>query len=331
MRVVVLGSSGLLGRSIVADLSRRGHGVVGISRRGLHCPEAPSASAVALDVVSADDAGLDLALAGADAGVYCLGPDDRERVPAPAEDYFQRLLVAPTVRVAASAARTGLARLVILGSYFTAFDRMHPEWHLATHHPYIRARRDQRERARAAAAGVETSVLEIPFVFGALPGIVPMWKSYLDEPTRRSPLVAYAPAGTNAAVTNTDVAQAVSALVGGDIAPGDHPIATDNYSFVRLTRVIADALGQRSKRIVTVPTPLLAAGIRAEGWRVRLTGKDSGLTLRYLARDVLGRDLGLDTAAYGSALGLAPRPLDDVIATTVAACRGGGGGGGGSW
>lgn len=321
MRVVVLGSSGFLGRSIVAGLAGHGHDVVGVSRRGLHCPEAPSASAMTLDVVAAEDAGLDLALAGADAVVYCLGPDDRERVPAPAGAYFQRLLVDPTVRVAGAASRIGVARLIVLGSYFTAFDRMHPQWHLSARHPYIQARRDQQERARAAAAGVETSVLEIPFVFGALPGIAPMWKSYLVEPTRRSPLVAYAPAGTNAAVTNGDVAQAVSALIAGDVTPGDYPIATDNYSFVRLTRVIADALGQRSKRVVTVPTPLLAAGIRAEGWRVRLTGKDSGLTLRHLVSDILARDLSLDTATYASALGLTPRPLDDVVAATVAACR----------
>lgn len=323
MRVVVLGSSGFLGRSIVAELSGHGHDVIGVSRRGLLCPEAPGASAMALDVVATDEAGLDLVLAGADVVVYCLGPDDRERVPAPADAYFQRLLVDPTVRVAAAAARTGVARLVVLGSYFTAFDRAHPQWELAARHPYIQARRDQQEQARAAAVGVETSVLEIPFVFGALPGIVPMWKSYLVEPTRRSPLVAYAPTGTNAAVTNTDVAQAVSALMSGDVPAGDYPLATDNYSFARLTRIIADALGQPRKRVVTVPPPILAAGIRAEGWRVRLTGKDSGLTLRHLVHDILARDLSLDPTAYGSTLGLTPRSLDDVVAATVAACRNG--------
>lgn len=44
MRAVVLGSTGFFGRTIVAELARRGHAVVGYSREGAPCPEAPAAA-----------------------------------------------------------------------------------------------------------------------------------------------------------------------------------------------------------------------------------------------------------------------------------------------
>lgn len=319
MRVIVLGSTGFLGRTVVADLVRHGHAVTGLSRRGMPCPEAPAASAGVLDVVAASAPTLEVAFAGADAVVHCLGPDDRERVRGSATEYFQRLLVDPTQRVAGAARRSGVASLVILGSYFTAHHRLHPDWDLAARHPYIQARVDQARRGRESGPEA-TTVLEIPFVFGALPGIVPMWKSYLVAPTRRSP-VAVAPAGASAAVTNTDVADAVRAVIEGRCPPGAHPLSTDVYRYDRLVRAISDALGTPRKPVVTVPTALLGAGLRVEGWRLALTGRASGLTPGRLATDILGRDLGLDPAAYAPPLGLTPRSLDDVVRATVAACR----------
>lgn len=318
MRAVVLGSTGFLGRTIVAELARRGHAVVGYSREGAPCPEAPAAAYDSLDVVEASDTDLDACLAGADAVVYCLGPDERVRIPRPATTFFQRLLVAPAERVAYAVRRCGVARFVVLGSYFTAFDRLHPEWQLSARHPYIKARADQQRRVHADAGAASTSMLEIPFVFGSLPGIVPMWKSYLIDPARRFPVV-FSPAGRNAAATNLDVAQAISGLVEGWIPAGDHPVVTDNYTFERLNRVIVEALDRPRRPVVTIPTGLLAAGLRGEQARRRLTGAGAGLTTSRLARDILARDLGLDPAAYAPVLGLTPRSLDDAVRATVAA------------
>ena len=154
MRAVVLGSTRFLGRTIVAELARRGHAVVGYSRGGKPCPEAATAAYGSLDVVAASGSELDACVAGADAVVYCLGPDERERIPRPATTFFQRLLVAPTERVAYAVRRCGVARFVVLGSYFTAVDRLHPEWQLSARHPYIKARADQQRRVHADAGAV---------------------------------------------------------------------------------------------------------------------------------------------------------------------------------
>ncbi len=318
MRVIVLGSTGFLGRSIVAHLAAAGHEVAGVSRSGRPSPEAPHTSAVALDLTSATPRELDDLLDGADAVVHGLGPDDRERVPAPALAYFRRMQVAPTVAVAAAARRARVGTMVILGSYFSHFDRVRPGLDLAAAHPYIQARREQTAQARAAGPEVVTN-LEIPFVFGAVPGVVPMWKSYLVDPLRRMP-VGFVPRGTSAAVTDGDVAQAVSLALDGRII-GSMPIATDNYSFDRLARVMLGALGHPRRPVVGVPNGVLALGMRTEAARLRLKKMDSGLDLARLPHDLIGADLSLDTTDFGEAIGLSPRTIDDAVIATVRASQ----------
>lgn len=195
-RIVVLGSTGLLGRALVPGLTDAGYAVLGVSRSGRRCPERPEVPSIALDVAAASPERLEELFRGADAVVHGLGPDDRERPPRPASDYFRRGLVEVTERVAGAARRAGVARLVILGSYFTTVVRDHPEYRLPEHHPYIAARVDQARRATLAAGpGVAVSVLEIPFVFGIYAGMPSIWRANLFDVLLRMP-VGTAPRGS---------------------------------------------------------------------------------------------------------------------------------------
>ena len=314
MRVVVLGSTGLLGRAVTAELAAQGHAVLGISRSGAGCPEAPGSTARALDVAGARPADLEQLLAGADVVVHALGPDDRTRPPAPARSHFQTLLADVTERVAAAAQRTGVARLVIFGSYFTAVDRLQPDWQLAARHPYIAVRAAQAAQARAAAPTVDVSVVEIPYVLGAVGQLVPAWTALLLGPLRRSP-VGFALPGGAAAVRVTEVAYAVRLLAEGRVAAGDHPVASDNLDFRRLTRVALEALGRRAP-VVTVPRSALAATLRSEGWLLARRGLDSGLDLLHLP-DLLCHNTFLDLTEVESTFGIHGQPIDDEIRTTV--------------
>lgn len=165
----------------------------------------------------------------------------------------------------------------------------------------------------------EVTTLEIPFVFGSVPGVVPMWKSYLVDPLRRFP-VGFVPRGTSAAVSNDDVAQAVSLALNGRIG-GNTPIVTDNYSFQRLARVIVTELGHPRRPVVGVPDAAITAGLQAEAIRLRARKLASGLAPARLAADLIGRDLSIDTASFGAAIGLSPRNIDDAVRATVRACR----------
>ena len=315
--MVVFGASGYLGRAVGDELVARGHDVLGVSRSARASARLQAEGTTArADLVTATDAELDSLLAGAGAAVWCLGPDDRAPLPAPVAATLARQPVAPTVRAAAAAHRAGLARFVILGSYFATFDRLHPQWGLAGRHPYIGARVAQAAQAEAAAPGM-VAVLEIPFVFGAVDGIVPLWKPLLFEPLRRSP-VGFAPGGGSAAVTHVDVARAVAAVVDGAAPTGRHPLSVDNISYRRLAQLVLDELGRR-RPVVPLPAPVVTAGAVATGAVHRLRGRGTGLDVRQVANDIVARDLHLDPEVHGPPVGLEPAPIDDAVRATVRA------------
>ena len=127
MRVLVLGASGFLGRSIGDELLSRRHDVVAVSRSGAaSATMLAQASVVRADLTTAGDAELDALHDGVDAVVHCLGPDDRDTLAVPVSASLDRLLVGTTVRAAHTARRAGVTAFVVLGSYFSTFDRLHP-------------------------------------------------------------------------------------------------------------------------------------------------------------------------------------------------------------
>lgn len=318
MRVVVFGASGYLGRAVGDELVGRGHDVLGVSRSARASVHLRAGGTTArCDLVTATDAELDALLGGASAAVWCLGPDDRSPLPAPVAATLDRLLVQPTVRAAAAARRAGLARFVILGSYFATFHRLHPAWDLAGRHPYIAARLAQTEGAEAAAPGL-VSVLEIPFVFGPVEGTVSLWKPLLFEPLRRSP-VGFAPSGGSAAVTATDVARAVSAVVEGAAPAGRYPLGVDNISYRRLAHLVLDELGRSGRPVLPLPALVVTAGAMSAGAVHRLRGRGSGLDGRHVAGDVVARRLHLDPDTCCRPLGLEPSSIEDAVRATVRA------------
>ena len=106
------------------------------------------------------------------------------------------------------------------------------------------------------------------------------------------------------------------------MCPGAYPVSTDVYPYARLVRVICDALGQTRKKVVTVPTPLLGAGLRAEGWRLAVVGKVVGPDRACSPRTCWRVTSGWTPRHTPRHWGLTPRNLDDVVRATVAACRG---------
>jgi len=344
MRVVVLGADGLLGRSVCAEMSGRGHEVIGVRPHGGlsdalrpmptsttygrstqdlpgsgEVPVAGAARLVPLDIVDATDTTLDAALHGAGVVVHALAVDDREARPMSPTAHYQRLLIGPTVRILRAAIRQNVGHVVILGSAYATFDRMHPEWGLARHHPYIQARVEQARRAAEAAAGSATlvSVIETPSVFGVLPGAVPAWRAAFLGTLRHGPVALALPGGA-AAVTHEDVAYAVAGLAEGTIPPGRHPVAVDNITHRRLARLVADELG-RHPRTVVLRGASVGIALRGQGRRLWHRSMPFGLDPVRVGHDLLTRTLFLDTETNGAALGLTPRRLDDAVRMTVRA------------
>ncbi|MEV6634867.1 NAD(P)-dependent oxidoreductase [Actinoplanes sp. NPDC051470] len=295
MRTVVVGGSGLIGSRVATVLRERGGEVTTLARR------ARAGVDLARPLESASPAELRAVLAGHDAVVFAARTDEQRPMRKPLHPEFRRVMVDPVVRLFAAAREEGLTRGVIMGSYYTYFDRLHPEWRLAERHTYVRCRLEQAAEARAAAGpGLPIAVLELPFIFG--PGT--NWAGPLDNWARsRAPL--FAPTGGTAAASAASVAEAAADAL--DRADGsDLPIADENLTWREMIGRIAAAAG-RPRTVGRLPSAVARAGSRLGGALQAWQGKGTGLDTGHLA-DLMLRDLYVEPVTG--------RSLDAAVAET---------------
>lgn len=313
-RVVVFGGTGFLGYHASRELLARGFDVVAVSRSplpsGVRLPD--EVALARADLLDADDAALRELVAGCRAVVFAAGADDRSTPQAPAHPYFHRANVEAAVRVLTLARDAGARCGVVLGSYFAHFARAWPELRLAEVHPYVRSRVEQ--EAAVTSLGFPVSVLELPYIFGSMPGRRPLWTP-LVRYLERTPVVLY-PAGGSNAVAVERVAEAIAGAVERE-SSGAFAVGDENLPWSELLARLAGALRVR-RRIVTVPTPLVRAAAAAYGWGTRLSGREGGLDPAPFIT-VQTREAFFDPAPAREALGFAGGGLDGAIADTVRA------------
>ena len=288
MRILVVGGSGLVGAHVADVLRERGHAVTGVARTA-----APGVDH-RLDLGAASAEQLRPLLAGHDGVVFAARTDEQRPLRRPIRPAFRRDMVEPVVRLFGAARDEGLTRGVVMGSYYTYFDRLHPQWRLPQRHVYVRCRVEQAREARTAAGpGLPVAVLELPFVFGRAGDRLPNWAPGLDRWVRsRSPLVA--PPGGTAATSARRVAEvAVDAL---ERSSGqDIPVADENLTWAEMITRIAAAAG-RPRRVVRLPAAAMRGSLRLGGALQALSGRGSGLDPAHLA-DLLLADLFIEPAS----------------------------------
>jgi nucleoside-diphosphate-sugar epimerase len=321
-RVIVVGGTGFLGYHAIQEFVKKGWQVT-----ALGLPPAPPADlfpatveVVLRDVEQASDAELSSLLGGHQALVFAAGLDDRFTPSKPAYPKFYHANVAVPLRLFQVAERAGIRRAVVLGSYFAHFNRLWPGMRLAEHHPYIRSRVEQ-EEALTSIPGLETCVLELPYIFGKLP--IPGWRPLW------SPLVKYLVSskkvfymrGGSACISARTVGRAVIAAVENGKAGNCYPIGQANLSWVELLSRLAHA-GGREIQVVILPDWLLKLGGVGLWMMHTLRGKESGLDPRRFLPLQTAQTF-IDPDASYAALGMdgVPDDLDEALFATVEACR----------
>ncbi len=314
----MLGGTGFIGYHTTPELLRRDWQVtcVGLAPGPAPGLFPPGARIELCDFDRLPDDGALALLSGHDAVVFAAGADDRVLPPAPALDFFRRRNVAPAARFFRLAAAAGANSGVLVGSYFAGFCRTHPEWRLAEHHPYVRSRLEQADAALAACAGrLRLTVLELPWVFGAMPGTRPLWTP-LVRYVRRAPVLFFTRGGT-ALVSVRLVAEAVAAALDRGSHGARLTIVEQNRSWSDLLGEIS-ALAGRRKRVVPLPAALVRWGARAVRLGHRLRGRESGLDpvafVRFQTEETF-----VDPQPARSALGLSAGDLAAALADTVRA------------
>lgn len=321
MNVMVIGGTGLLGYHATLELLKRGHRVSVLALPPLPVPDLFPASVFIQfgNLNLMDDAAVESLLTGIDAVVFAAGADDRVTPIRPAYPFFYKMNVEPVKRLAALGRRTGLKKLVILGSYFAYFDRTWPRMKLSTWHPYIRSRVEQ-TRAAIDASGDQVAVmtLELPYIFGTMPGRMPLWKPLIKYAVSWFPLLY--PRGGTTCVTVNQVAQAIAGAVEQGEAGKCYPIGGENLTWEQLLGKFCAATGKH-KRVITLSDEVVTFGTLLVKLLHQVQGREGGLNPVHFVR-LQTANTFIDPAESQAALGYSPADLDAAIRETVAVCLG---------
>jgi nucleoside-diphosphate-sugar epimerase len=275
VRILVVGGSGLIGAHVVDVLRERGHGVTSVART------VRAGVDRVLDSAVATPGELRELLRGHDAVVYAARTDEQQALPKPIYPAFRSNLVDPLVRLFAAARDEGLTGGVIMGSYYTYFQRVRPQWDLAGRHTYVRCRVEQAREARVAAGPeLPVAVLELPFVVGRAGDRLPNWAGPLDRWARsRAPLAA--PAGGTAVVSARSVA-GIAADALEKASGADLPVADENLTWHEMIARIAAAAGH-GRRVRRLPAGAVRGSAGLGGVLQALGRKESGLDPAHIA------------------------------------------------
>ncbi|MBX7243684.1 MAG: NAD-dependent epimerase/dehydratase family protein [Bacteroidia bacterium] len=272
---IIIGGAGFIGYFTVNRLLEEGYEVTIGGRKQ---PEAGLFSDKVLfqemDILTVPEEQLTEIFKGKDFVMLAAGADDRSLPDRPAFDFFYRHNVAPAKRISAAAKSAGVKQLLILGSYFSYFERKYPELRLAEHHPYIRSRKLQAEAALAvASAEMNVMIIEIPYVVGIAPHLTPLWKPLIQYVN--SPFPVFYPDGGTAVITVQHLAKALVWMAENG-KTGQYPLADANFSWKGFLQLLQKN-PEKNLRIIPLPQWVLKLFMLPVMLYFRLRGKETGV------------------------------------------------------
>ncbi|MCF8359704.1 MAG: NAD-dependent epimerase/dehydratase family protein [Prolixibacteraceae bacterium] len=229
-----------------------------------------------------------------DTFVYCLGPDDRETPGFPAYAFFYSRLVVQCVKICRAAKSAGIKRCVVLNSYFACFDRLF-NGKLSQKHPYIRCRVEQAEALTELGekGKFDVMIMELPYVFGAMPERFPIWKKLFVEKFRKMPFIIF-PGGSTAAVHVQNVVEAIFAAACNGKHGGCYPICSANIKYSNMFVYMMACAGFPKKHLRMPRWVGYFSGFLIEITH-RISKRQSGLNMINLMSFLLHQDLEIDT------------------------------------
>ena len=319
MQILIVGGTGFIGYHAVMEALRRGHQV-----QVLALPPMPADDLFPQDVevVLADlnllsDEDLLEYLNKQDAVVFAAGADDRTIPKVPAYRFFFEANVLSCQRLFSLARRAEVRRGVLIGSYFAHFDRIWTDMRLSFHHPYIRSRQEQKKRSlEAALPDLELMVLELPYVFGSMPGRIPLWKPLINYIRSPFPLF-YTTGGTNMIAVKHVAGAIVGALEKGK-GGERYLVGDENVTWVDLLNRLSLMMDCR-KRVITLPPFIVHTAMHTIRFYHKLHGKEAGLDPVAFVK-IQMMNTFFDPSPSRKKLGYGQGGLDEALQDTVSAC-----------
>jgi len=309
MKIIIAGGSGFLGYSAALELLKQGQEIIAIA----HPSELDMTNSLDqriqfihkdLSLLSIGDLDLLFRELDGDVFVYALGPDDRTTVSTDPWVFFEEALVDRSKRILSSAIRSGIQRVVVLGSYFAYFDRQF-DGILSKHHPYISARVIQEETilSMIRSAQISGCIVELPYIFGTLPHKKPLWKEHFYDQLKVGRRLYFPKGGSTATITSENVAKVIAKLCLNEQVPDRIAPCDENIEFSDMIEWMKEAMNDDAKIVWMNPDVASFFGGILQFFH-KLHHRQSGLHYAHLMKDIQSKKLSIEEGAYQSLLGL---------------------------
>lgn len=293
-KLVILGGTGFLGYFSAKEALKRGYDVSSntIDDIDLSSWYPKEIHLFHCDVFKETEEEICEKLKGFDYMIYSIGPDDRVTPKKPAYEFFHTRLVDYTGKVFRAAEKAGIKKSVVFNSYFAYFDKVHPELKLAVYSPYIKARVEQADLLLKQKKTMEVVVLELPYIFGAMPERIPLWKETFLDRFCNGKKAIYFPKGSTTMTSVEHIGEAAIGAIEYGKNGECYPIGDENHTFNwMLDEMMVDLTGKKRK-IVNPSGWLCGVGANMTvGRQDRKAGLESGLDYKHLMTDIMSKDL----------------------------------------
>lgn len=276
-KIFVLGGTGFLGYYTTKELLSKGYEVKTVSLPPMPAEDLfPSNVEVKLgDINKMTDSEIKEMLSDCTGFVYAAGADERVVADKPAKKFYYEANVLPTQRLARLAKEAGVKSFVVFGSYMSEFAERMPELGLKDQ-PYPNMRLLQEQIAFAEGEGSMTvSSLRLPYIFGTMPGRMPLWKMFVDQ-IKGQPVYPALQGGTTM-VTVEQVAEAAVGALENAHHRDTFAIGMLNMKYQKFYQMIADALGQKDTQIPVVPFEQMKPTYEGVDKQADEQGKEHGI------------------------------------------------------
>lgn len=318
--VLIVGGTGFIGYHAVKEFLKRGYRVTVLSLPPMPANDLfpPEVKIKLADLSKLSDEDIVSLVRGNYAVVFAAGADDRVVPKKPAYKFFYNANVLAAKRFVALGRRAGAKKAVILSSYFLYFERTRHELHLARHHPYIKSRKVQAQRCtEAGGEDIDVMILELPYIFGSMPGRKPLWCPLIKY-LRNSSTIYFTHGGTNM-IAVEHVAEAIAGAVEKGEGGKHYTIGDENMMWTtwlgRLMKVM-----DINKKIVVIPNWVAKLGMFFVQINHVLHGREGGLNMIKFV-DLQTSNTFFDPSPARRDLGFGRGGLAKAFEETVRACK----------
>ncbi len=282
MKVFLIGGTGLIGSSVAKNLISYHHEVTTMALPPVPLDaDIPSEMTLILkNFMQITDLELMEHMKGFDVFVFAAGIDERVEGKPPVYDMYYNFNISALKRLLEICKRVQIQHAVIMGSYFSYFDRLWKDLQLSAIHPYIRSRVDQENMALGFSEAFRVSILELPYIFGIQKGREPVW-TFLVKQIQKMKCFTFYPNGGTTMVTANQVGVITRHIIENQIT-GSIPIGYYEMSWKEMLSIMHKEMGIH-RPILTAPKWIYRIVLRRIMKRYQKRNIESGLNLIELA------------------------------------------------